>query len=145
MANPPRAQNLKILQGTDRKDRRKRLKSHQEPSRCPPVPLTLSEAAKAEWKALAPVAYRLGTLTRADVRAFCLLCECLATEHEARAIVAAEGLTVGTQTHPASRILATARQQSANLLKEFGLTPKSRTGVDLETEKPDSSFDEFLE
>ena len=101
----------------------------------PEPPAHLSARAVAEWRRLAPVAIALGTLTEADLRGFELLSETLATEAEARAVVAAEGCAVptaggGQKPRPEVRVMETARVQAARLLAEFGLTPRGRRGLD---------------
>ena len=73
--------------------------------------------------------------TKADLRGFELLCETLATEAEARAVVEAEGCAVptagrGRKPRPEVRVMETARAQAARLLAEFGLTPRGRRGLD---------------
>jgi phage terminase small subunit len=54
-------------------------------------PARLSARAAAEWRHLVPAATALGTLAEADLRAFELLAETLATEAEMRAVVEREG------------------------------------------------------
>jgi len=93
----------------------------------------------------------IGRLTGADLRALELLCETLASEGEARAVVAREGFTVptadgGQKPHPAVRIMETARNQAHRLLADFGLTPKGRQAVDTTPPPdPDNPFAEFAE
>ena len=101
----------------------------------PDPPSHLGERAAAEWRRLAPVAAALGTLTEADLRGFELLCETLATEAEARAVIQAEGCATttaggGAKSRPEVRVMETARAQAARLLAEFGLMPKGRRGLD---------------
>jgi len=101
----------------------------------PAPPARLSPAAAAEWRGLAAVLTDAGTITAADCRALELLAATLATEAEARAVVAVEGFTVptgdgGAKPHPAVRIMETARGQAAALLRDFGLTPRARASVD---------------
>ncbi len=102
----------------------------------PEPPDRLSPRAAAEWRRLAPAATALGTLAGADLRGFELLCETLATEATARAVVEAEGHAVptaggGAKPRPEVRVMETARVQAARLLAEFGLTPRGRRGLDL--------------
>lgn len=91
----------------------------------------MSKHGCAEWNSLAKVAHQLGTLTAADLRAFELLCELLATERQARETIARDGMTVATaggtvKPHPTVRTLENARRQATALLAAFGLTPKGR-------------------
>lgn len=124
----------KRVKGTYRPDRAKRKPKAGNLSGVPPAPVHLSDMARAEWEALAPIAVAQGTLASADLRAFELLCETLATAAAAQATVAAEGLTIngaGTvRTHPAVKIQEGARAQATRLLIEFGLTPRARGHVD---------------
>jgi len=103
-------------------------------SRAPAPPKHLNPRAAEEWRRLAPACIALGTLTAVDLRAFELLTVTLAAESEARELLAATGLTVSTgqggcKPHPAVRMAETARRQAAQLLADFGLTPRGRKGV----------------
>lgn len=102
--------------------------------RAPDAPPHLSPGAREEWLVLAPVATELGTLRPADLRAFELLCDMLATATEAAEAMRNEGMTVlnsggGKRAHPAAGIMRESRAQAARLLEQFGLTPKSRAFV----------------
>jgi P27 family predicted phage terminase small subunit len=134
MPNPRKSTRLKVVTGTDRAARKPARDPAVRLDKCPSVPATISDDAKPEWKRLAPIAHRLGTLAEADLRAFELLCETLATERQARAEVASAGMTTATadgglKPHPAVRIMETARAQAAALLANFGLTPRGRQSV----------------
>ncbi len=91
----------------------------------------------------------IGTLTGADLRAFEMLAETLATATDAAETLARDGMTCGTadgglKTHPAVKVLETARSQAKALLGEFGLTPRARQGVDVKpTPAAPSVWDEF--
>ena len=93
----------------------------------------MSEAARDEWKRLAPIVVDLGTLSRADLRGFELLCSILGTAADAESVIKSEGMTFATAggvcAHPACKLLETARAQAARLLEQFGLTPKARNYV----------------
>ena len=149
MAKHRKPADILALKGAFRKDRANKIIKPKPPKR-PGMPPTLSEGARKEWKRLAPKTYALGTLHDPDVRSFELLCEVLATERQARAVVEKDGLTLVTDTaiksNPAVKVMETARAQSTRLLEAFGLTPKSRTGVDLrppDKTNKDNPFDEF--
>jgi P27 family predicted phage terminase small subunit len=125
----------KRVRGTLRNDRARPLEPGARLLRTPPPPASLSEGAAEEWKRLAPVATKLGTLTAADLRAFELCCEMLATERRARSVVDREGLAVptadgGRKGHPAVKVMETARAQAARLLGDFGLVPRGRMSID---------------
>src|SRR5919202_2961857 len=135
MPRPRLSAAQKRLRGTYRADRSAPAAPSERLSRCPPPPATLTDAGTAEWKRLAPIAHRLGTLCAADLRAFELLCMTLATAAEAEATIRREGMTLptgsgGTRAHPAIRIMEGSRAQAARLLIEFGLTPRARNAVE---------------
>jgi P27 family predicted phage terminase small subunit len=127
---------LKLMRGTAREDRKPKRDFARRLYRAPLPPSHLSARAASEWRGLARAAVSLGTLTGADLRAFELLAVTLATESEARDVLAREGLTVptaggGRKAHPGLRTAETARAQAATLLAAFGLTPRGRQSVDV--------------
>ncbi|MGC1412833.1 MAG: P27 family phage terminase small subunit [Acetobacteraceae bacterium] len=136
MPRQRKPQGVKELAANDRPDRRVSVPAGRLDV-APDPPANLSKSAATEWRELAPQAVWLGTLAGSDLRAFALLCETLATEGAARAILAVQGMTVragdgGCKSHPASRTLEAARSQAARLLAEFGLTPRGRAALDTE-------------
>jgi len=97
-------------------------------TKTPQAPVQRSAAAREEWRALAPIAAKAGTLSPDTARAFAFLVEILATERASAAIVSNEGCVVksasGTlKPHPAVRSLEAARNQAAPLLRKFRLLP----------------------
>jgi P27 family predicted phage terminase small subunit len=76
-----------------------------------------------------------GVMTELDVIALGILCHDYQDYIESRALVRELGLftqsTKKTPTkHPAVRVMETARANYIAMLKEFGLTPASRTNVE---------------
>lgn len=124
----------KTVQGTLR-NRRKTAGAHTRLTRAPAPPERLSEAARDEWRRLAPLLVTAGTLTAADLRALELLADTLATAGEMAQVVRDQGSTIevgsGTRkAHPALQALAQARAQAHRLLSDFGLTPRGRSAID---------------
>ena len=147
MARLSKSNRQKAIAGTSRADRKRPRNPGKRLSRSPAPPAYLSEGASAEWRGLAPLAHKLGTLTGSDLRAFALLAETLATERAARAQVEIEGFTVGTESggvkaNPIFGILERSRAQAARLLAEFALTPKSRGQIDPAPE-PNPDWDDL--
>ena len=146
MPNPKLSKQTKQLKGTYRKERDKAtIRADQALMEAPPPPDTLTNGGRLEWLKLAPLACELGTITRADLRAFEQLCECLASASELQALVAAEGMLIpaangGQKSHPAQRSLETARAQAHRLLEAFGLTPRSRNYVERAQEAKSDEF-----
>lgn len=110
--------------------------------RRPAPPAGLSAQARQEWAALAPIAHAAGTLSGTTAKQFELLVETLATERQARDLVAAEGITVktgrgeGVKPHPAVRTMETARAYAAVLMRQFRLEPPRRAAGNPPPERP---------
>lgn len=106
--------------------------TRRAPGRRPSPPASLSTRAREEWRRLAPIAHEAGTLTARSAKVFEILCEVLATERQARELVAVDGIAVktgrdGVKPHPAVRTMETARAHAAVLLKAFRLEPARAT------------------
>ena len=134
MPNPKRSTQLKKLSGTYRPDRERPKGAGDRLTETPEPPDSLSYGARKEWEALAPVLVEMGTVCRADLRAFEQLTETLATQVALQAIISSEGVLIKTgtgshKTNPAMRSLETARNQAARMYEQFGITPKSRSYV----------------
>lgn len=141
MPPPRKPHRLKLLTGTARPDRQPKQDPATRLLEAPPPPAHLSKRAAAEWRRVGPAVVAIGTLSGADLRAFELLAQTLATESEARELLDRDGMTTATadggmKPHPALRTMETARTQARALLADFGLTPKGRQGVD--TAPPES-------
>jgi len=65
MARPRKPKQLKIVQGTYRKDRANPHEPKPQP-RIPSCPWELCDTAKKEWRRLAPELHQLGLLTALD-------------------------------------------------------------------------------
>ena len=126
---------VKRLQGTARADRAPRVDYAARLTAPPPAPATMRPDAIPHWQRVAAAAVGIGTLTAADLPMLELLVNTLAAEADARAALDRDGLTTaagsgGTKKHPAAAIAETARGQAVALFREFGLSPRSRQGVD---------------
>ena len=126
---------VKRLQGTARADRAPRVDYSTRLTETPPAPASLRPAAIPHWNRVAAAAVGIGTLTAADVPLLELLANTLAAEAGARAALDRDGLTTeagsgGRKKHPAAAIAETARGQALAMFREFGLSPRSRQGVD---------------
>ena len=135
MPAPRKTTTLKRLQGTARADRAPKLDYSARLDQPPPAPASLRPDAVPHWKRIAAAAVGIGTLTAADLPMLELLANTLAAEADARAALDRDGLTTeagsgGRKKHPAAAIAETARGQALALFREFGLSPKSRQGVE---------------
>jgi P27 family predicted phage terminase small subunit len=97
-------------------------------------PAWLDDAARDEWRRLAPLLANNGLLTVLDADALAMYCRAFASWREATHRLATEGVVINAPSgYPmASPWLAIARREEATLyrlMREFGLTPASRTNV----------------
>lgn len=134
MTRPRLPVTTKAITGTKRSGRAAPATAADALATLPPPPKHLSGPAAGEWARLAPIVSGLGTVSAADLRAFEMLCATLATASDAEATVREEGMTMptgggGVRSHPAVKVMETARGQAARLLEQFGLTPKARNYV----------------
>jgi P27 family predicted phage terminase small subunit len=139
--NPRTPSHLKVVRGTERKDRA----NPAEPTLTvapsnvrPPAWLELSPLARKAWHDLVPLLRGMGVLTRADRVALSLLCDALASYVTAKEIATKEGSTYETtsetggtmiRAHPVVAMGAEASRFAKTMLSEFGLTPAARSKV----------------
>ena len=140
----PQPSALKRLRGNPGK-RRLNEREPKPQSGLPRVPSWLRPEVRKHWKKIAPMLDDIGVMTVIDGIALALLCEALGDYIRARGIVervADEGQPFLTTTdkgnviqHPAVGVMNKAWERVLKMLREFGMTPSSRSG--LETGKPD--------
>lgn len=133
---PPRLSTArKSAAGTLRPGRVRNVPATDRLTDPPKPPAELDPLAAREWKSLAPILCETGVLTVADLRLLRMACELLADISRLEKVIRDEGLTVtsgsgAVKSHPALNALAQSRAQAARLLESFGLSPRSRGGVD---------------
>lgn len=137
--NPRKPTNLKIIEGTFRKDRAVQREANPEAD-VPPVPEHLSDEAKAEWERVSKELCSLGLLARIDRAALAAYCECWADWVEASRMCS-------TEDGRDRKVIKTAagnfvenpyfsiKKRTAELMHkfavEFGMTPAARTGINV--------------
>lgn len=137
MPNPRKPTALKVLHGTNRKDRANPAEPKAGMLRADaPPPDWLSERGREAWTDLLPLLRGMKVATVADPTALALLCDALAEYVEARSVVAEQGAIYWTRgkvemqrTHPAVAIAQDAWRRAKTMLSEFGLTPAARSRV----------------
>lgn len=95
----------------------------------------------------------MGVLTLADGKALELLCDAYAEYREARSVCEREGMTYESvsehgsmwRARPEVAIASDAWRRIASMLREFGLTPSSRTKVQTTGEGADKPANPFKE
>jgi P27 family predicted phage terminase small subunit len=132
---PPKPTPLKIIAGNPGK---KRLPEGEVKPKVemPSMPKHLNAEARAEWDRLGPVLVRLKLLTRLDRAAFAAYCMAWSRHVEAEEQLAkASALAFTANGYPIVNPWATISKQAvdqmAKFLGEFGLTPASRTRINV--------------
>ena len=110
----------------------------------PPMPRRLDKVARKEWKRLCPLLERMRVLTEADGIALANLCFDVSVLQQAQESLAKTGLLSKTartgmiHQSPLLNIIAVTTDRVTRGLREFGLTPASRSRI---TVSPHSSMD----
>jgi P27 family predicted phage terminase small subunit len=122
----------------------------------PEMPRFLNPEARAEWKRIVPILHKMGVLTVADGKALAAYCSCYSQLSKSEAAIEKFGLICVTldqvtgvaelKANPAVRIKSDALRQMKSFLIEFGLTPASRSKLQInanddEPDALDSLFD----
>ena len=107
----------------------------------PHCPAHLDDEAKKEWKRLSPILQRMRVLTEADYMALANLCVAYSTLIKAQVSLSKTGLLVKTpsgyvQQSPLVSIVRSQMEMINRLCGEFGLTPSSRSRIQIQPEKP---------
>ncbi len=144
--------SLKKLKGTLQKCRSN--KNEPRPEVCEPeIPGWICDQAGEVWRELSPQLYKAGVLTKLDALALGLLCQHHVLYMWSKGIVEKESLLIETidsngnrvkRANPALKIMMQSADQLTALLREFGLTPSSRTRVSV-LEKKDEKINPFHE
>lgn len=100
----------------------------------PKCPDYLDEEAKKEWRRLSRILLRTRVLTEGDDIALANLCQSYSTMVRAQKKLNQSGLMMKTpsgylQQSPPLSIVNSSMQTITTLLREFGLTPASRTRI----------------
>lgn len=146
----PKPTHLKVLDGNPGK---RPLNQHEpKPPPIPPKPPTwLGPAGKKLWKLLAPQLEKLGLLTTVDGPAFEAVCQSYATWVDCEKYLRKHGLTYSyttenggeyVQQRPEVSIGNKALQAVKAFMTEFGLTPASRSRINM---KPPGEEDDPME
>jgi P27 family predicted phage terminase small subunit len=130
---PPKPTHLKVLQGTLRKHRKR---NEPEPEiALPECPPHLEGEAKSEWESMSEQLFSLGLLTRIDKAALAGYCQAWAdwveAMHELKRGKVLRAKTGYPILSPWWSIANKANEQMRAYLTEFGLTPASRSRIDL--------------
>lgn len=133
MSRPRKPSGLKLVTGTDRKDRRN--DGEPEPMLLNDLspPAHLAQRSAAVWAEVAPMLRRMQVLTEADVLALEFLCDAVADYRLARETC---GDDFVAHSHKGSQMLnqwfvakLTAKKSAESMMGKFGMDPASRSRV----------------
>lgn len=122
---------LKLARGSRRVAGRIEPQPEPSPPKCP---IHLTEAAKHEWRTIAPKLLRLGLLTELDRAALAAYCQAWGDWIEARRVIKQSSTIIkdldgGLMLNPYLKVATVAAKQMHEFLVEFGMSPSSRTRV----------------
>lgn len=143
MPNKSKPTNLKLVQGSYRKDRA----NPSEPktkAAIPTCPKELSGDARNEWKRITKELYTLGLITQVDRAAISAYCSAWGMFVESERQIAKEGAIAYTPNgmpvqSPWLQIRNKSLEQLRSYATEFGMTPSSRTKVQAIQEESSAS------
>ncbi len=137
----PKPTKLKLLQGTQRSDRINRREPDPK-SEIPSCPKHIQGESRREWKRITKELGALGLLTRVDRAAIAAYCDAYGRWTEAASKLSEKGLLVKAPSgypilNPYLSIINSALDQMRKFLTEFGMTPSSRTRINVAKKNED--------
>lgn len=150
----PKPSNLKVLQGTNRKDRTNPNEPKPDPVKdVPPSPNWFDKEGKKEWQRVAKHLFKMGLLTDVDFSALEAYCMTYSRWKLAEKDVDKNGIIyecknregiVMKRKNPAVGIAAEQLKLMRSFLSEFGMTPSSRSKVSAVEQEKKDPMEEFL-
>jgi P27 family predicted phage terminase small subunit len=136
VANPAKPTALKLIEGNPGK--RALPKNEPKPvapNALPEPPERFGPDAVAEWLRTGPVLHKMGLITLSDLPMFEAYCEAWGGYVSAQRAYASEPLVEGQKgnlvRNPAAQISRDCLDKAISLARDFGMTPASRTRIDL--------------
>jgi P27 family predicted phage terminase small subunit len=119
------------------------------PAALPEPPDYLSRRALEEWTRLGALLKDSGLISNLDQIAFGCLCQLIGRLSEAEGLLAQHGLLVkGPNGYPMPSpyltIVNSSSRQILRIAAEFGMTPSSRSRVQLDPPPADDEFEQYL-
>jgi P27 family predicted phage terminase small subunit len=147
----PKPTALKELEGNPGK--RPLNRSEPKPTGIPSCPKHLDKGARAEWKRISAELIKLGLLTSVDRAALAAYCAAYSRWAEAELSVQKYGAVIKSPKsgypiqNPYVGIANTAMDQMRKFMVEFGLTPASRSRLQMTPDAPpgQDAFESFMQ
>ena len=146
----PKPNELKKLEGNPGK----RTTNRNEPrpaQKIPPCPKHLSNEARKEWRRVSKQLVQLKLVTEVDRAALAAYCQAWARWVQAEQEMANKDFRMITITESGYPVVSPwfgvankAMQQMRAFLAEFGMTPSSRSRIQVPKENEEDEFDSFL-
>ncbi len=135
----PLPTNLKLLKGTAQPCRMNKNEPKPKSDKVK-MPTFLSPAAKKCWRRVSKTLSEAGLLTNLDVDALATYCEAFARWVDANEKVEKMGGVIKSPNgypiiNPYLSISNKAQEQMKTMITEFGMTPSSRTKIDVKVEE----------
>jgi P27 family predicted phage terminase small subunit len=131
----PKPTHLKLIEGNPGKRKLNKGGEPKPPPIAPECPAWLMPEAQQEWGRIAPQLEALGLLTLVDGAALAAYCQAFARWKQAETRIVKRGLTMKTPNGEIQRPEVAIAQKSVQIMKafltEFGLTPSSRTRLNI--------------
>ena len=120
------------------------------PEKIPRAPRNLDATAKKEWRRMAKQLHRLGLLTVSDLSAFASYCSQYSIWYQATEAIREHGILVKAQSgfpaiSPWVSVANKAQTEMRKWLTEFGMTPSSRSRIDIPKPKEKSAMQRYRE
>lgn len=151
---PRKPKELKIIEGTFRKDREPKNRPSFKSGIQHTAPSWLDAQGRREWRKIIGEIRAIGMGKTVDATALALYCDAVSRYRRLRELVETEGDSVptvngGVQRNPNSVAMREAAEYIHKAGQQFGFTPASRSKVDLsgpkDAEKPKSEIDKIME
>jgi P27 family predicted phage terminase small subunit len=147
----PTPTRLKVLSGNPGKRPLNKNEPKPKPQR-PSCPSWLCKDAKKEWRRVVDELEAIGMLTKIDMASLSGYCQAYARWKQAEEFIDKHGTVypVNQETNiifkqfPQVNVAKTYLQQMRLFCSEFGLTPSSRSRLNVDTKKEVDEFEEFL-
>ena len=109
----------------------------------PAPPAHLDAVAKKKWNETTPLLLKAGVLTKADADSLAIYCDTFSQYLRAKKVLEKEGDVYQGGKRAEVAIVEKCRETMLRFLREFGMTPASRSNVKVDTKAEDPDDELF--